>query len=278
MRSFSKTTSGALLLLAPFLVGTSFATSSPCQPLSIAAQDDKEDEVPDKREEVKNLLSDLKGQIGKRGAEDKDAITTIEALMGEFEKSGPKDRKAIVKQIGECFKKKRKHSDEEGYDNVLYLAAAVSLGRMGPESVKILTKFIGDKKHRANLVLQARLVQSLGQTKAEDAVKPLLDLLGHKDFQIEQAAAQALGNFSELEEKQRKMVFGEVLNALMSAFNNKEADTTNEQPEVHKRYDAVSSSMVTTLQALSGHEEGTPPGWQKWWNKNKKEDWSELDE
>ncbi len=279
MRSRSKTTSGALLLLAPFFVATSFAGESlPNQPLSISVQDDDEDELPDKREEVKNLLTDLKAQIRKRGDQDKDAISTMEALMGEFEKSGPKDRKSIVKGIIDTFKQKRKHTDEDGYDNDLYLAAAVALGRMGPESVKPLAKLIGDKKHRANLVLQARVVQSLGQTKDEDAVKPLLDLLGYKDFQIEQAAAQALGNFTGLKEKQRKLVFEEVLKTLMSAYNNKEADRSNQNPQVHKRYNAVSSSMVTTLQALSGHEEGTPPGWQNWWNKNKREDWSELDD
>ncbi|MFT5197678.1 MAG: hypothetical protein ACI87O_000319 [Planctomycetota bacterium] len=284
MRSLSKATRGAILVCAPFLCGSTFAgitiPSNPTSsPASIVVQDDAEEEkIQDKREEVKALLADLKGQVKKRGTEDAAAIPTIEALMGEFAKSGPKDRKSIVKGIADCYKQKRSHSEEEGYDNNLYMAAAVSLASMGPESVKPLAKLIGDKKHRANLVLQSRIIQSLGQTKDEDAVKPLLDLLGHKDFQIEQAAAQALGNFVDLKEKPRKGIFEEVMKALMSAYNNKEADTTNQQPEVHKRYDAVSSSMVTTLQALSGHEEGTPPQWQMWWNNNKKADWSELDD
>ncbi|MDF1836239.1 MAG: HEAT repeat domain-containing protein [Planctomycetota bacterium] len=278
MRSISKVTRGAVLVLTPFLCGPAFAAIAlPSLPVSISTQDDEE-EIPDKRDEVKALLVDLKGQVKKRGTEDEAAKATIETLMAEFEKSGPKDRKSIVKGIADCFKQKRGHSDEKGYDNNLYMAAAVSLSFMGPESVKPLAKLIGDKKHRANLELQARIIQSLGKTKSEDAVKPLLDLLGHKDYQIEQAAAQALGNFAELKEKPRKVVFEEVLKALMSAYNNKEADTSNQQPEVHKRYDAVSSSMVTTLQALSGHEEGTPPQWQTWWNKNKRADWSELDD
>ena len=277
MRSISKVTRGAVLVLTPFLCGPAIAAiAPPSNSASFLTQDDEEDAVPDKREEVKNLLVDLKGQIKKRGMEDKAAIATIETLMSEFEKSGPKDRKAIVKGIVDCYKQKRSYSEEKGYDNALYLAAAVSLSKMGPESVKPLAKLIGDKKHRANLALQSRIIQSLGQTKDEDAVKPILDLLGHKDYQIEQAAAQALGFFVDLEEKKRKGIFEEVLKSLMSAYNNKEADTSNQQPEVHQRYDAVSSSMVTTLQALSGHEEGTPPQWQTWWNKNKRADWSEL--
>ncbi len=278
MRSISKVTRGAVLVLAPFLCGPAIAAIAPASvPAPFLVQDDEEGEVPDKREEVKTLLVELKGQIKKRGAEDEAAKTTIETLMAEFKQSGPKDRKSIVKGIVDCFKQKRKHSEEKGYDNNLYMAAAVSLSFMGPESVKPLTKLIGDKKHRANLALQARIIQSLGQTKSEDAVKPLLDLLGHKDNQIEQAAAQALGLFTELKEKKRKVIFEEVLKALMGAYNDKEADTQNMEPSVHKRYDAVSSSMVTTLQALSGHEEGTPPQWQTWWNKNKRADWSELD-
>ena len=279
MRSISKVTRGAVLVLTPFLCGPALAAiAPPSSPASLLVQDEEEEVVPDKRNEVKALLSDLKVQVKKRGLEDPAAIATIETLMGEFAQSGPKDRKAIVKGIVECFKQKRSYSEEKGYDNKLYMAAAVSLSKMGPESVKPLAKLIGDKKHRANLALQARIVQSLGQTKDEDAVKPLLDLLGHKDYQIEQAAAQALGEFTELKEKQRKGVFEEVLKALMGAYNDKEADNQNMDQSVHKRYDAVSSSMVTTLQALSGHEEGTPPQWQTWWNKNKRADWSELDD
>ncbi|MCP5020372.1 MAG: HEAT repeat domain-containing protein [bacterium] len=251
--------------------------SFPDPPSAVVQDEEEEEEIPDKREEVKKLLTDLKGQIRKRGLEDKDAIGTIETLMGEFENSGPKDRKSIVKGLVEVYKQKRGYSDEEGYDNKLYLATAVALGFMGPECVKPVSKLIGDKKHRANLALQARLVQSLGNTKAEDAVKPLLDLLGYKEYQIEQAAAQALGNFTELKEKARKMIFKEVLQALMSAYSAKE-DDINGETDAGKRYDAVSSSMVTTLQALSGHEEGTPPEWQTWWNKNKRADWSELDD
>ncbi|MCA9001232.1 MAG: HEAT repeat domain-containing protein [Planctomycetes bacterium] len=280
MRSFSKRTRGMLLVLTPLLCGVSQAAEVQTQSDSLAvvqdAEGEEENPIEDKREAVKNLLDDLKEQVKKRGEEDDAAVSTLEALMNEFPNSGPKDRASIVKGVADCFKQKRNYSDEDGYDNKLFLAAAVAMGKMGPESVKPLAKLIGDKKHRANLALQARIIQSLGQTKDKDAIKPLLDLLGHKDYQVEQAAAQALGYFTEMPEKVRKDIFEEVLKTLMSAYNNKEADTNNQQPEVHKRYDAVSSSLVTTLQALSGHEEGSPPAWQSWWNNNKREDWSEL--
>ncbi len=277
MKPLSRATGRAILLLTPLLCGSTFAAVvAPSSPLSVSVQDDeeKEEKVPDKRKEVKNLLADLKSQIRKRGLKDRDAISTIEALMGEFKKSGSEDRKSIVKGLADVYKQKRRYSDEKGYDNDLYLATAAAMGFMGPECVKPVVKLIGNNAHRANLVLQARLVQSLGKTKAEEAVKPLLDLLGHKDPEIEQAAAQALGNFGGLEEKQRKVVFEEVLKALMSAYGNKEADPSNET--ARRRYDAVSASMGTSLQALSGHEEGTPPKWQTWWNKNRRTNWSKL--
>ncbi|MBL4771309.1 MAG: hypothetical protein JKY61_09235, partial [Planctomycetes bacterium] len=123
MRTLSKATSCAIFLLAPLFCGSTFAAAAaPSGSQPVLVQDEDEDEVPDKREEVKNLLADLKGQIRKRGKQDKDAISTIETLMGEFEASGPKDRKSIVKGIVDCYKQKRTYSEEEGYDNSLYMA------------------------------------------------------------------------------------------------------------------------------------------------------------
>jgi hypothetical protein len=43
-----------------------------------------------------------------------------------------------------------------------------------------------------------------------------------------------------------------------------------------ERYDAISASMITTLQRISGHDERDPAAWQRWWNKNKKEDWEAV--
>ncbi|MEZ5976222.1 MAG: HEAT repeat domain-containing protein [Planctomycetota bacterium] len=198
-----------LVCLTPAWAASAPLVGSDLLPRVVQDEEDKPEELPDKREEVKNLLENLKNHAKARGTQDADAQGVIETLMKEFPQSGPKDRVSIVKGIGQIFKEKRKQAEDGTFDNTLYLAAAYALGEMGPESVAELTSWIGNKTHRSNLLLQEKLIQSLGKTKHPDAVKPLLDLLGNKDFAIEAAGAQALNNFGELEIKARKKVFEE---------------------------------------------------------------------
>ena len=97
---------------------------------------------PDNRDEIKAATDKLSGHIGKRGKEDTEAISVIDTLVQEFEKSGPKDRSLIAKTLDKCFEQKRQESAEGVRDNKLYMAAAVSLRTMGPESAPVLMKWI----------------------------------------------------------------------------------------------------------------------------------------
>jgi hypothetical protein len=58
---------------------------------------------------------------------------------------------------------------------------------------------------------------------------------------------------------------------LTSAKNAVDADAND--TIARERYDVISAPIVTALQSLSGHNENDPAEWQRWWNKNKKEDW-----
>ncbi len=104
-----------------------------------------QEEVPDKRPEVKELLDQLKGHADKRGDEDREAIGVIDKLLQEFPQSGPKDRGAIVKALGKCFEEKRQDLEDGVKNNQLFLASAVALGEMGADAKKTITKYIGNK-------------------------------------------------------------------------------------------------------------------------------------
>lgn len=240
----------------------------------LALQDDDEDEKPDKREEVKELLGRLKGHAGKRGKQDQQAIEVIDELLAEFEKSGLKDRAAIAKGIGATLKQKRQETDGVR-DNKLYVASATALGRMGPESVKPITGWIGHKTHRKDLPLQRVLILSLGKTRFEKSVDTLIDLLDNKDAMVQASAAEALANFDGSDQKVRKDAFKEVLQALMGVHNRVQADVND--TIARERYDVIAAPMITTLQVLSGHDERRPNDWQRWWNKNKKRNWDKED-
>jgi HEAT repeat protein len=250
----------AILLVLSFLVFT--AAAAP------ALQDPP---PADNRPEVKQMTDKLAAHASKRGKEDVQAKGVIDQLLQEFKNCGPKDRALVVKALDKCFNEKRQEDENGVRDNGLYICAAVALGEMAPESVPVLLHWIGDKSHRKDTELQKKLILLVGKTKHDSAREPLIALLLDKDPQLVAAAAEGLGNFAEIEQKVRKSTFEEVLKVLTSAKNAVDADAND--TIARDRYDVVSAPMVTTLQRLSGQEISDPAEWQRWWNKNKKEDW-----
>lgn len=233
---------------------------------------DEDEEVVDKRPEIKELLDTLKGHVKERGAEDTEAIAVIDTLTQEYPRCGPKDRKEVVKQLAATFKAKRTKPLESGEpDDRLYYASATALGRMGPESVKPLEKLLGEKSLKKQPRVLRRLALSLGDTRHADAIDPLLDLLKHPEAPLQAAGAEALGNFDEMPQKTRKEVFEELLKILMGQKARKDLDPTD--LEAADRWNTISGPIVASLQRLTGHDERDPAAWQSWWNDNKKSDW-----
>jgi hypothetical protein len=261
-----------LACCAPFIAAPAFA-AAPAAPAP-AVQDDPDEEKPDKRPEIKEMISTMLEHAGKKGGkEDRQAVELIDKLLQEFPDSGKKDRKDIVNALAKCFKEKRTENDEGVRDNQLFLASAVALGQMGPESVSVLDEWIGKKPHKQDLALQRQLILSLGKTKDEKAIKSLVDLLTDKYPAVQGATAEALGNFADVEQKQRKFVFEEILKVLNAIKDSVDADVNNR--EARERYDVIAAPMVTTLQALTGESIRDPSEWRHWWNKNKKKNWDE---
>ena len=262
----------ALILTAPAPPAAVPAPLAPALP-GLVQDDDEKEKKPDKRDEIKAALKALKGHIAKRGAEDTEATAIIDTLLQEFPESGPKDRQDIVKGINGCLKVKRKPTKEGLTDNKLFIASAAALGRMGPESVKDLSKWVGHKQFVKDLETRRALILGLGTTKDEDGVDPLTDLLTNHEPAIQAAAAEALGQFGHLEQKERKEVFKKTLDVITQVKNALDVGQTD--PIVRDRYDTIAGPMLTTLQILSGHDARDPLVFRKWWNDNKKKDWDE---
>jgi hypothetical protein len=227
--------------------------------------------VADKRPEVGTLLDKLKDHGDKAGKEDKDAIAVIDQLNQEFKKSGPKDKQAIVKAIAHCFELRRQEKEGQPPDNQLYLAAAMALGEMGPDSTDSLIAWIGNKNLRKDIAVQHRLILSLGKTKDKKAIKELTMSLENKTPSLISAAAEALGEFNETDLDTRKTVFESLLKTLMSAKGAKDSNLND--TIARERYDVIAAPIITSLGKLSKHDERDPDKWLNWWNKNKKADW-----
>lgn len=233
-----------------------------------------QDPPADEREDVKTLLSELDRHATARGKEDTEAVAVIDRLVQTFPECGPKDRASIVKGLDKCFKEKRQENDQGVRQNQLYLAAATALGEMAPESVPVLLSWIGHKSHKKDVALQRLLILRLGKTKDDRGQKPLIKLLDDPDPPIQAAAAEAIGEFDGAPLAERKVLFEELLKLLMGVKSEVDANTTD--PIARNRYDTVAAPIVTTLKRLSKHDEHEPEAWQRWWNKNKKEDWDAL--
>jgi hypothetical protein len=232
-------------------------------------------EVTDERPEIQALLDKLAGHVKERGTQDTEAVGVIDQLLQEFPKCGLKDREAVVEGLDECFEAKRGESEEGVPDNRLYIACAVSLREMAPESAPVLMKWIGHKSHRKDVALQVKLIQSLGKTQDEKGRKLLIKTLVDKTPAIQAAASEALGEFGEAVLEIRKENFDELLKLLMSVKGLVDSDPND--IIARERYDTISAPIISSLSRLSGQKIHDPNEWQRWWNKNKKEDWGAID-
>jgi hypothetical protein len=189
----------------------------------------------------------------------------IDQLNTEFKKSGPKDKQAIVKGIAKCFEEKRLEPKEgQPADNQLNIAAAAALGQMGPESTDSLINWIGHKDLRKDIVVQHRLILSLGQTKDKKGIKTLGLTLENKTPSVVAAAAEALGEFKDSDLATRKDIFENLLKILMSSKNAKDGNindtiarsATTSSPRRSSRASGSSRSTTSAI-PTSGKPGGT---------------------
>ena len=256
----------SLLTLLPLAFPAEVATLSP--PRVAAAQDD---EVVDKRPEVKALTEQLLAHTKKRGAEDAQAGRIVERLVTEFKRSGPSDKKLIVNEVTRAMRVKRPFSRDGARQRELFLVGASALGKMGPESVSSLIRLVTDKNHKEDYEVRGAIIAGLGETRDEKGVKTLTKELDEFNAQVQAAAAEALGQFTNLDHKKRKAIFEDLLKLLMSAQAEHQSDPTGMTSA--DRWRRVQGPCQRSMGKLSGANAGSPNNWQRWWNKNKKRNW-----
>ncbi len=259
-----------LAAAAPLLAGIQHQAGG----LPQVEQDPAQDEQPaDDRPEVKELLERFQDHIGERGRDDDLAVKCIFQLRAEFKLSGPRDRKDIAKALYRAMKVKRKISRQGIRQQDLYFAAAEALGQMAPESVRDLIRLVGDRNHRDDYEVQVRILAALGRTQDERAVKPLLDVLGEYQARLQAGAAGALGNFTNLDQKERKEIFQDLLQMLCEARSDVQSEPGSSTAQ--DRWSRIASPAQSSMRKLSGADLRGPEEWRRWWNKNKRRDWGD---
>ena len=265
------------MLLASLIAPGLFALASPHAPLAPPAlvapvvQADDENEFEDERELIEDLLDELGELTRGRGEQDGEAIQLVGRLSTEFARSGERDRRDIVKALDRCMNLRRRPLAEDQPNNALFRAVGQALGGMGPESVRPLEKWIDHNKHEDDLALQRVLILALGNTRDEDAVDTLIDLLNEYQWVKQGAAAEALGQFTGLENKDRKEVFEELLKTFGAAEYARQDDPQSN--DARQRLNTIRGPIQTSLQRLSGASVNGYANWQSWWNDNKRRNW-----
>lgn len=268
------------------LLALALSPAAPClaaSPIRAAAVQDEEAPKPDERAEVAKLIEQLDGHLKARGGEDDEAMGAIDQLSVEFEESGPKDRQAIAAIVAECVVVKRKDLAEDVPDQKLQTHAAKALGAFGEEGGKHLLKLVEHSALDGRLKARREAILSLGRTKTEKGVKVLIKLLDNAVYEVEGAAAQALGNYSDAKEKVRKEIVEALLKKIVPLADLLEdsgdysgtgaADSNEDFEEKQKEYEALAAGTASSLAALTGHQESDFRAWQRWWNDNKRESW-----
>lgn len=256
-----------LVAAAPLGVRSAFA-AVPVAPLQST------DEVPDKRPEVKALIDAFAEALKARGEKDAEAVEVIAKFLTEFEASGPKDRESMAKALGDSLGEKRKDLAQDQPDERVALAAAAALGRMGEVGGKVAQKNLDHKNLKDKPKARRELILAIGAAKYEPGIKDLTDLLKNFDAAVQAAAAESLGHFAGVDQKQRKQIFKELLETIMPVKNTVDSDTTDQ--EARKRLDTISTPILGSMKALTNHDEPDLQAWQRWWNHNKNEDWKDA--
>jgi hypothetical protein len=262
----------ALLALAPAALASHAAPPAPR-----AAHAAVQDPDPSLAEELDRLAA----AIAQRGVEDEAAIASIDRLLTAWPGLGEADRADVVDAVSACLAVKRADLDPVEEDRAaepdrrLFLAATVALGEMGPESVPELVRWVGERRHRNDTVLRARMAASLGRTRDERMLRPLTALLEDDDAALIAAAAKALGELEGAPGEVRKKAVGELVDVLAAALKAIEKDERN--VVARDRYNAFAAEIVTSLGRLARHEERDPAAWLAWWREHKRADWDEED-
>jgi HEAT repeat protein len=111
-------------------------------------------------------------------------------------------------------------------------------------------------------------------------VEALIDLLHDREDRVIAASAEAAGAYRYEKESIRKDLFKAILDVYESNWNLKNSvkpELKVEKRRAEKRWEIIEAAMERSLQLLSNETQPDPPSWRRWWNKNKKDRWADLE-
>lgn len=240
--------------------------------VSASAQKPKEPpddpNLPARLDELEDMVKDRKME------QDFRAISLIQEIGRNVEKSSSKDKKKIVKALGDVFTDGKTRA---GGKDILYREAADVLAKLGEDGAKELAKAFEHKQFDDNISLRAHLLLALGRTEDERQIDLLLDTTTRApEDELRAAAGEALGHFTKAKLKDKR----EVVKQIIRTWGSLHSRATQPEPtdpsapvnfgpqNARQTLRACEGKWVGTLQKLTGTSHTKFPDWQRWLNKN----------
>ena len=202
----------------------------------------------------------------------------------------PKQALALLREIGT-----HKDNDEEAVDLVKFIKAARP--KKAPEIYEasfLALKGIGSRKVTRSLIalfkhsrlkkdptIRKGICIALGGAADPKAVDTLTRRMRDPDDRVIGAAIEAAGSYRYAKTTIRKELFKTVVGVYVPTWNLKESinpDHKQQRQRAEKKWEIIAKPSERALQLLSDTTQEDPPAWRRWWNKNKKLKWKEMED
>jgi len=236
-----------------------------------ARPDDPEKDEPIK---VKKLCKEVKAEYKNRKDRDIEMILeSFDTFLQIYAEAEPKDQKEIVKTIRAAFDIKPPPENRD------FLKAAAgclaNMGKSGYEALiyaldsKILKPQDRQKRQEVEACMRVRefVVEALGVSKDQRALKPLFKLLQNDEARVIRAACKAFTHFDKLSLNQRKTVAKELIKVY--SYLHVKADEDPMKPEHREKLMVVEVAFNNALMKMTHQHFESAPEWEKWYNNNK---------
>ncbi|MHC5050806.1 MAG: HEAT repeat domain-containing protein, partial [Planctomycetota bacterium] len=133
------------------------------------------------------------------------------------------------------------------------------------------------KKEEAIRIGVCRALQGSADPKAAES---LIKLMRDRSDHVVAAAAEAAGAYRYEKEHIRKELFKTILGIYESTWNLKnsvDAEQKVARRRAEDKWEIIEKPMEKSLQLLSNVTQNDPPAWRRFWNKNKKRRWGDLE-
>ena len=156
-----------------------------------------------------------------------------------------------------------------------------ALGGIGSRQVtKQLLALLKHSTLKKHAVIRIGVCHALKGSADPKAAEALIKLMRDKSDHVVAAAAEAAGAYRYEKELMRKDLFKTILGIYESNWNLKNSvdpEMKTQRRRAEEKWEIIEKPMEKSLQLLSNVTQIDPPAWRRFWNKNKKRRWGDLE-